>query len=316
MPLFRFLRKSRAFTLIEPLVVIAIIAILIGLLVPAVQKVREAAARLQCSNNLKQISLATVNCADQHEGKLPPGLGLYPNKTGSDNNGQGGLFVHILPYIEQDNLYKATFDPRLTSANDGRNRDPNWVNYHSTYTQWNGTLQNTRVKTYICPSDPTAETGWSQAVTSYAYNGQIFGIAYQWGWGQQCKRFPAFLSDGTSNTIMYTEKAVNSYGTTDWRPDSGFNYYPDWGPAIASPEDGRLATGPAAMFVVRAPLKCNGTGGQGVCADGGKANSPHTAGINVGLGDGSVRFVSQGVSATTWWYALTPNGGEVLGSDW
>src|SRR5262249_339745 len=108
MPFFRRLRLSRGFTLVELLVVIAIIGILIGLLLPAVQKIREAAARIQCANNLKQITLANANCADTHEGIMPPGLGLYPNRMGSENNGEGGLFLHLLPYVEQDNLYSAS----------------------------------------------------------------------------------------------------------------------------------------------------------------------------------------------------------------
>src|SRR5262245_32885842 len=101
-------RRDRGFTLIELLVVIAIIAILIGLLVPAVQKVREAAARTQCQNNLKQICLATISCADTMRGQLPPGLGLYPSRNFSANNGNGGVLFHILPYIEQGNAYKAS----------------------------------------------------------------------------------------------------------------------------------------------------------------------------------------------------------------
>ncbi|HEY2909300.1 MAG TPA: DUF1559 domain-containing protein, partial [Gemmataceae bacterium] len=97
----RSYQSRRGFTLIELLVVIAIIAILIGLLLPAVQKVREAAARMACSNNLKQMSLGTINCADTNQGRLPPSVGLYPGNTAATNQSDGGLFLHILPYIEQ-----------------------------------------------------------------------------------------------------------------------------------------------------------------------------------------------------------------------
>jgi prepilin-type N-terminal cleavage/methylation domain-containing protein len=328
MPLLRFLRRSRAFTLIELLVVIAIIAILIGLLVPAVQKVREAAARLQCSNNLKQISLATVNCADTHQGKLPPGIGLYPNSRGGNGNGHGGVHFFILPFLEQDNLFNAAFSGPPTpfpggpygsvrgDGSDSRNDFPtqNSGVHTNGYSVWNCDQFNQPTpKTYICPSDPSSQLGWGSTKTSYAYNGNIFGVSYPGGpWGMQCQKFPAFISDGTSNTIFFTEKEVTSYGgQTGWSPDSGFNCWADWGPAISSAEGGQ-PTGPASLFIVKPKFGCNG----GWCGDGNKANSPHTAGINAGLGDGSVRFVSQGISGTTWWAALTPNGGEVLGSDW
>src|SRR5215813_9480207 len=106
MPLFRLFRRPRGFTLIELLVVIAIIAILIGLLVPAVQKVREAAARSQCSNNLKQLCLATVHMCDTYDGKMPGSVGNYPaitpGGTGVNNNATGGMFLYLLPFIEQD----------------------------------------------------------------------------------------------------------------------------------------------------------------------------------------------------------------------
>src|SRR2546423_104340 len=104
MPIVRMFRRWRGFTLIELLVVIAIIAILIGLLLPAVQKVREAAARSQCSNNIKQLSLGTVNMADSYNGSLPGSIGLYPTPSQTANNGCGGMFLFLLPFIEQGNL--------------------------------------------------------------------------------------------------------------------------------------------------------------------------------------------------------------------
>jgi prepilin-type N-terminal cleavage/methylation domain-containing protein/prepilin-type processing-associated H-X9-DG protein len=312
MPIFRLLRSSRAFTLIELLVVIAIIAILIGLLLPAVQKVREAAARLSCSNNLKNIVLAEINEADQHDGKLPPGLGGYPNRDGSVNNGEGGLLYHVLPYIEQENLWKSAY----ATANDPDGRNAGFFPvYEAWYLSWVDPTGGKRVKTYYCPSDPTQEGGWSNCTTSYAMNGNVFGIAYPWGWGQGSSKFPASIVDGTSQTIFMTEKEVKSYGSSQWAPDNGFNVWVDWGPAIASIESGSQPTGPASIFIVRPPLGCGGdtTGG---CGDGNRANSPHTGGINAALGDGSVRFVSQAVSGSTWWFALTPAAGDILGNDW
>src|SRR4051812_22847368 len=119
MPRLFLSRRGQGFTLIELLVVIAIIAILIALLVPAVQKVREAAARTQCQNNLKQLALACINCADVFKGQLPPGIGTFPGRTGNNNNGNGGLFFHLLAYYEQKPLYDSSFVP--WGDPDGRN---------------------------------------------------------------------------------------------------------------------------------------------------------------------------------------------------
>jgi prepilin-type N-terminal cleavage/methylation domain-containing protein len=297
--------RKRGFTLIELLVVIAIIAILIALLVPAVQKVREAAARAQCQNNLKQICLGTINCADTYKGLLPPGLGLYPSRKPIANNGHGSTMFHILPYVEQAALYKSSFT-NSESRNGGL----------SAYDSW--TVQNSVVvPIYICPSDPTAQGGWANAKTSYAYNANVFGVSYSGGWGQGSYRYPANIADGTSNTIFFTEKEVMSYGgQTGWSPDSGFNCWADWGPAVSSVEGGQ-PTGVNAMFITTPKYGCANTGqGTGGCGDGNKANSPHTAGINAAMGDGSVRFVNQSVTPTTWWAALTPAAGDILGNDW
>jgi len=297
MPFFRLLRRERAFTLIELLVVIAIIAILIGLLVPAVQKVREAAARMQCTNNLKQMSLGTINCADTNTGKLPPSIGLYPNALPAEGNSDGGAFLHILPYIEQDNLFKASYaKPEPNDRNGGQ----------GTYSQWTAPIQNSYVKTYNCPSDPTQGTG-NPAHASYGQNGQVFRKQYaQWD-GTTPVGYPKGIGDGTSNTIFYTDKLAQCNSGN--YPN---NYWPDWGPIMSSTDEGD-PTGPTAPTPQIKPRMVNGT--QANC-DGGIASSPHTGGINVGLADGSVRFVAQGITPATWWAALTPQGGEVLASDW
>src|SRR5262245_51513704 len=97
--------KGRAFTLIELLVVIAIIGVLIGLLLPAVQKVREAANRIKCANNLKQLGLAVHMYADTTNGQVPPGGGTNPHFDWSDTGDTGSFHTYLLPYMEQDNLF-------------------------------------------------------------------------------------------------------------------------------------------------------------------------------------------------------------------
>jgi prepilin-type N-terminal cleavage/methylation domain-containing protein len=305
MPFTRIVRRWRGFTLIELLVVIAIIAILIGLLLPAVQKVREAANRMKCSNNLKQMALAVHTLTDTHEGKMPPGLGIYPSIRFAPNNGNGGVLFHLLPNVEQGNAYKSSlWVGNGTNSGDDRN------GYQNTYSLWSA--QNVAVKSYICPSDPTQKNGWAESRTSYAYNGRVFMIGYSGGWGRH-NFFPAFIQDGTNNTIFFTEKHVEAYGQTTWSPDVGFNFWPDWGPCINSPEAWEqnptingVPDFAAAMFQVQPGLTASGQ-------PGGNFNfaiSPHPAGINTAMGDGSVRFVAQGVDPRIWFAALTPNSGE------
>jgi type II secretory pathway pseudopilin PulG len=142
----------------ELLVVIAIIAVLIGLLVPAVQKVRDVANRSQSMNNLRQIGLACHHCNDS-VGKLPPMLGWFP-KQGA-GNGYGTVFFHLLPFLEQDSVYKSTLNP-LSGA----------------YEVSIGSAPTVPIKTYSNPADPSADgfvAPGGEAGCGYAANFQVFG---------------------------------------------------------------------------------------------------------------------------------------------
>jgi prepilin-type N-terminal cleavage/methylation domain-containing protein/prepilin-type processing-associated H-X9-DG protein len=294
MPFVRRIRSWRGFTLIELLVVIAIIAILIGLLLPAVQKVREAAARSECSNNLKQLALACISCADTYQGKLPPGLGIYPSKRQTNNNGNGGHFLHILQFIEQGNVYKASL-VRGGDNNDNRNGP------FDTYSMWTPAIDQARIKTYQCPSDPTNE---GNARTSYAYNGMLFPQTY---WGNEFRRYPSSLADGTSTTILYTEHL--RFTNNALRYADG--YWPDWHGVIYSTDLGD-PIGPTTPTIQTDPIVNNG---RATNMDPRYAASGHSGGGNVAMGDGSVRFVSSSVSGASWWAAITPASRDISNSD-
>jgi prepilin-type N-terminal cleavage/methylation domain-containing protein/prepilin-type processing-associated H-X9-DG protein len=314
----------RGFTLIELLVVIAIIAVLIGLLVPAVQKVRSAAARIQCSNNLKELGLAAHNYLGVKRA-FPPGVNQSQYPSAPQYRGYT-LFVYLLPYVEQENLYRQwDFSIPLNNATGGASAPSATV-----------------LAVLLCPADdiplnPITSQGRTYAITSYGGNGgsrsfdptsaTTDGIFHTTGPGSQpaAKQVPvrlADISDGTSNTLLFGERShldpnYDSYASAGLASRASMA---SWGWWAAS--EGRLAIGDVTMsayvpinFHV---LSANGSGGSGsfksieeqrVCAFG----SNHGGGANFALADGSVRFIAESISLVTLRQLATRAGGEVVG---
>jgi prepilin-type N-terminal cleavage/methylation domain-containing protein/prepilin-type processing-associated H-X9-DG protein len=283
-------RPHRAFTLVELLVVIAIIAVLIGLLLPAVQKVRDAAARLKCQNNLKQIVLATHNFHDAN-GFLPPSCWYVP-LVRSDAEGRaaadsafGSALFHILPFVEQEGLYRSSYGPA-----------PGWTGSH--YLSW--ALDDRPVPLYVCPADPSnAAAEERRAQGSYGANARALK---KWTRVTLDAGFP----DGTGNTVLYAERFARCRG-----PRAPFDPAEMlWTGGTATLTDSNRPQPRPFWDQTLDPMP-----NERVCVAW-RAQTPHAGGVNVGLADGGVRLVADSIKLETWVRALRPDDGQVMGPDW
>jgi prepilin-type N-terminal cleavage/methylation domain-containing protein/prepilin-type processing-associated H-X9-DG protein len=322
--------RTRAFTLIELLVVIAIIAILIGLLLPAVQKVRAAAARSKCSNNLKQLALAVIHYADTNKGVLPPGGWSDLWNNGNWNDERGSWFVYTLPYMEQSALYN-----KITQSAGG----PLQTTFNSVgNASGPANLNNVFLPYARCPSDD-----WNPDVATHNYVGSLGsqcavgpcgydpnqkycnGNSFGWGYPTSPDHgnsnaasdirglfnrigakilFPASIIDGTSNTIMLGESLPGSHDHLQWAGWYQFNGGNSHCTTII----------PINNFMPEDALNtsCQNQTSNWDISWG--FRSRHTGGTQFAFADGSVHFLAQGINHRTYQLLGCRNDGQVPGT--
>jgi hypothetical protein len=285
---------------------------LIALLLPAVQKVREAASRTQCMNNLKQLGLAAQLYHDSKK-HFPPGMGYSPLDT---NGVWGHNLFHLLNYLEQGPLYQRAWAPVALPTGPVL-----------AYSAGNNFVYSQPVPVFLCPSDPSVPSGgvvqlngtaWGAAC--YAANSQVFAPIRG---NPEGKTRIAEITDGTSNTIVYAEKYARCAsksldGGSFWGYCASTRF--DLPPPMNQPVKPYHASfaitnyfgapaGPGSKFQVQP------TPFEGNC-DPTRTATAHASGISVCLADGSVRTLAPSMAGDTWWAAVTPSGGEVPGEDW
>jgi prepilin-type N-terminal cleavage/methylation domain-containing protein/prepilin-type processing-associated H-X9-DG protein len=312
--------RRQGFTIIELLVTIAIIAILVALLLPAVQSAREAGRRIQCTNNLKQIALAMLNYHDV-VGTLPPGRKGW---------GWGTWQMFVLPYIEQQPLYNA-YNQLGDSVND--------VTLDSLLLYMgpvNETVTTQRLAVFTCPSDtPNAPV---EDVTSHNYgcnygntdvyadpnlNGVLFGGAPFGDIGADPTRATpgtqtvrlARIIDGASRTMLAAElvqgQGADLRGFTWYGPTSGFTSYPGPNSALADV----LTEQPQCVYPFSNNPPCTWNTPQDTVPVYLASRSRHPGGVNVVLADGSVHFIKNQVNLAVWRALSTTQGREIISDD-
>jgi prepilin-type N-terminal cleavage/methylation domain-containing protein/prepilin-type processing-associated H-X9-DG protein len=305
-------RRSSGFTLIELLVVIAIIGVLVGLLLPAVQKVREAANRLRCQNNLKQLGIAVHLYHDGNQ--------CLPMAAGYGGNSATWL-VSVLPYLEQSGMaakYQLS-QPGYSQASSGcTGNQLNIATCPSDMAALKGgqTLGGTAYHNYACNVGNTAvgtPTGAGNMRTETSYYGNTFaGAPFTYGTGQTLTQ----ITDGTSSTLMLAEviqgQRQDLRGLIYWTSAAGFV-------TSLRPNDSngdQVTHGICDQNPPNPPANCPGvvTGGYAIRAFA--ARSRHTGGVNVAFCDGSVRFIANTVDVLAWQELGTSQGGEVIQGDY
>jgi prepilin-type N-terminal cleavage/methylation domain-containing protein len=293
------------FSLVELLVVFAIIGVIIALLLPAVQKVRETAARTQCMNNEKQLILAIHNYAGTNRNRLPPANFYQIVNAQTGNAAEGSAFYALLPYYEEGNLFNAYTTDRPDAGYRG--------------------CQYTPLAMHTCPSDPTNSGGIATMPPNYATGNYALNLALWGAFGAHKRKGvpPAYtigtIPDGSSNTIAMTEASGCFPGYPAIDPTTGlpnsfmvwwFVAYPNTiGPYW--PDNDQLPGGQNYTGLYALPQ----IGINPLQADPNLCQSYHSAMV-VALMDGSVRLVGPGISQTTWTYALNPADGQPPGADW
>jgi prepilin-type N-terminal cleavage/methylation domain-containing protein len=297
-------RRRAAFTLIELLVVIAIIGILIGLLLPAVQKVREAASRTRCSNNMKQLCLAVASYADNYRSRLPSSSG---QKVVNQTTFPVSLNFLLFPYVEQQSVYNTVLPPPGAGIDAGA------------VVGTDGTFGDIPMAVFLCPSDSSttngltvytnANNGITYAACNYAHN-----LALYASYPNQTVNYYkaaytiATIPDGTSNTISFAER-IGNCGT-------GFSSTRDLPTQTHAQVNTSSFGDPVLLGGSAASLPLPEFGVTQATCTGKTATSGHPGVMVVGMVDGSVRTMGSGVSQTTFWQLVNPADGQVIGSDW